>query len=226
MHRLSPNEIDSYHENGFVVPDYKLPEETLQRMRDAYDALLANNPNISPDFMLGPHLENPGTQGVNGSSEWLDFATHPDILEMMSQLVGDDLILWGTTIFGKPALKGKATPWHQDGDYYPIRPLETITVWIALDDATTENGCMRFIPGSHKKRQLYSHHWEENPDLTINLVCDSEHFDESTAHDLVVEAGQISLHDVYMIHGAFATVRSSTGSGSGTLCANQSFSAK
>ncbi|MEM7207682.1 MAG: phytanoyl-CoA dioxygenase family protein [Pseudomonadota bacterium] len=201
---LSDEQIESYHRSGYVVPEYRLPESLLAEMRVAYDELLCANPGISPDFMLGPHLDNPGTQGVKGSKAWFNFATHPDILHMATQLVGEDLILWGTTIFGKPARVGKATPWHQDGDYYPIRPLETITVWIALDDATIENGCMRFIPGSHRGRQLFSHHWEENPDLTINLVCDSEHFDESGAHDLVLEAGQLSFHDVYMIHGSHA----------------------
>jgi ectoine hydroxylase-related dioxygenase (phytanoyl-CoA dioxygenase family) len=123
---------------------------------------------------------------------------------MAAQLVGNDLILWGTTIFGKPARCGKATPWHQDGDYYPIRPLETISIWIALDDVTPENGPMRFIPGSHKARKIFSHHWEENKNLSINKVCDSEHYDESIAHDLLLKAGEVSFHDVYMIHGSKA----------------------
>ena len=100
---------------------------------------------------------------------------------MVEQLIGEDIILWGTTIFGKPAHGGKATPWHQDGAYYPIRPLETLSIWIALDDAVPDNGCMRFIPGSHKDRKIFSHHWEEDQDLTINRVCDSEHFDEASA---------------------------------------------
>jgi hypothetical protein len=201
---LSEQQIADYHRDGFVIPDYTIPAAMLVRMRDAYDKLLDDNPHISPDFMLGPHLKTPGTQGVKGSQDWLDFATHSEILERVAQLVGDDLILWGTTIFGKPARVGKETPWHQDGDYYPIRPLETITVWIALDDVTVENGCMRFIPGSHKSKKLYNHHWVENPDLTINLVCDEDQFDESSAYNLELAAGQLCFHDVYMIHGSHA----------------------
>ena len=202
--RLSAEEIARYHEDGYVVPRYRLPDEVLARLRAAYDALLAANPDISSDFMLGPHLEKPGTQGVKGSPAWLDFATRPEVLDMVEQLIGEDIILWGTTIFGKPALGGKETPWHQDGDYYPIRPLETLTIWIAIDGATPENGCMRFIPGSHKARGIFSHHWEEDDALTIKQVCDAEHFDEAAARDLVLEPGQISLHDVYMIHGSRA----------------------
>lgn len=203
-HLLSASEIERYHENGFVVPDFRLPPAQLDRMRDAYDRLLLRNPGVSADFMLGPHLEQPGAQGLKGSREWLEFARQKEILDIAAQLAGEDLILWGTTIFGKPSRVGKATPWHQDGDYYPIRPLETITVWIALDDATTANGCLRFIPGSHRQRQTFSHHWEDNNAYTINQVCDAEHFDAATAYDLVLQAGQMSFHDVYMIHGSHA----------------------
>ena len=198
---LSAAEVARYHQEGYVVPqNYRLPEMVLAEVRAAYDQLLAENAGIASDIMLGPHLSKPGAQGVRGGRAWFDLATRPEILDMVEQLIGPDIILWGTTIFGKPARDGKATPWHQDGDYYPVRPLEVLTIWIALDDATPENGCMRFIPGSHRAHKLYSHHWEENPDLTINLVCDREHFDEDSAVDLILEAGQISFHDVYMIH--------------------------
>ena len=201
-HRLTDSEINTYREKGYVVPDYVLPDDVLAAMRSEYEKLLVANRDLGSDFLLGPHQEKPGAQGVKGSSVWFDFATHPDLMEMAAQLIGEDIILWGTTIFGKPARGGKGTPWHQDGDYYPIRPLETMTIWIALDDVTPENGPMRFIPGSHKGKKNYSHHREENPDLTIYDVCDSEHFDESTAEDLIIKAGQVSYHDVYMIHGS------------------------
>ena len=200
--QLSDQQISQYQNQGYLVPDYKLPQELLEKMRAAYDRLLVNNVDLGSDFLLGPHLEKPGSQGVKGAAEWLELATHPDLMDMVAQLIGEDIILWGTTIFGKPAKGGKGTPWHQDGDYYPIRPLETMTIWIALDDVTPENGPMRFIPGSHKGKRQYSHHREERDNYTIFDVCDSEHFDESAAVDLVIDAGQVSYHDVYMIHGS------------------------
>jgi hypothetical protein len=198
--RLTAADVARYHERGYVVPHYKLPPDVLREMRSEYDRLLSDNADIASDIMLGAHMDRPGAQGVKGSVKWLELARRPEILDMAEQLIGPDMILWGTTIFGKPAKSGKETPWHQDGDYYPIRPLETLSVWIALDDATPENGCMQFIPGSHKARRIFGHHWEENDELTINLVCDRENFDESQAEDLILEAGQISFHDVYMIH--------------------------
>ena len=202
---LSLEETARYRRDGYVVPaDFRLPPDLLAEAKAEYDRLLAENAGIASDIMLGPHLTKVGAQGVKGSQFWYDLATQPALLDMAEQLIGPDIVLWGTTVFGKPAKGGKETPWHQDGDYYPIRPLETLTIWMALDDATVANGCLRFIPGSHRARKLYSHHWEENPDLTINLVCDSDQFEEATAEDLVLEAGQVSYHDVYMIHGSGA----------------------
>ena len=94
------------------------------------------------------------------------------------------------------------TPWHQDGAYWPIRPLATCTVWIAVDDATPENGCMRFIPGSHKSKTLAEHAVNNDPDYTLNQELDPATYDPAEAIDVTLEAGQISLHDVYLFHGS------------------------
>lgn len=202
--KLSPEELETYNEKGWIVPKYTLPKDLIEEMRREYHVLLENNAHLESDIMLAPHQTNGGSQGVVGSKKWLEFATHPDLMAIASQLIGDDIILWGTTIFGKPAVSGKETPWHQDGDYYPIRPLETLTLWIPLDDVTPENGPMRFIPGSHKSHELFSHSRQEGNDKTINLVCNDIHFNETAAEDLIIKAGQVSFHDVYLIHGSRA----------------------
>lgn len=205
---LTPSEIETYHRDGLVIPaDYRVPVNLLRRIDELYRKLLADNreyPDFSPDFILGPHLDASGTYGVKGDPAWLDFAQIPEILDMVEQLIGRDFILWGMTIFGKPARVGKATPWHQDGDYYPIEPLETLTVWISLDGSTPEQGCMRYIPGSHRDRRVYSHHFEHRDDYTLAQVIDDGQVDLDLARDIVLEPGQISLHDVYLVHGSEA----------------------
>ncbi len=176
---LTDREVASYHENGFIIPrDFRLSDDELGRLRSAYDSLIKRNletPDFNPDFIIGPHFSTPGKMGIKGDPEWLSFATNPDIIAILGQLAGTDLILWGLTIFGKPARTGKATPMHQDGDYYPIEPLETVSVWIALDDATPENGCMQYIPGSHKERRIFPHHWDESSNLTLTQIINPEY---------------------------------------------------
>jgi hypothetical protein len=199
---LSEQELAQYHDKGWIVPRWELPEKIIAEMRREYDLLLERNRHIASDIMLAPHQTNGGSMGVAGSEKWLEFATHPGLMEIARQLIGDDIILWGTTIFGKPPRSGKETPWHQDGDYYPIKPLEVLTIWIPLDDVTEENGPMRFIPGSHREHKLFSHSWIDGDDKTINMVVDPEHFDESSAEPLLLRTRQVSFHDVYMIHGS------------------------
>jgi hypothetical protein len=191
-----------------VIPSaYRLPAETLERIDQLYAELLEinrDNPDFSPDFILGPHLDASGAYGIKGDPAWLELARIPEILDMVEQLIGPDMILWGVTIFGKPAHNGKATPWHQDGDYYPIEPLETITVWISLDGSTPQQGCMKFIPGSHRDHRIYSHHFEHRDDYTLAQVIDDGQVDLDSARDIVLEPGQVSLHDVYLVHGSDA----------------------
>ena len=126
----------------------------------------------------------------------------------MSGVIGDDVILWGCHVFCKPAGEGYETPWHQDGHYWPIRPLANCTVWVALEQSTVENGCLRVIPRSHRDRVLHEHLHEDRTDLTLNQRMADGIFDEAQAVDLELEPGQMSLHDVYMIHGAAANPRS------------------
>ncbi len=205
---LSATEIETYHRDGLVVPsNYRLSPATLAEIDRLYLELIERNrehPDFAEDFILGPHLDADGTYGIKGDPAWLQFARIPEILDMIEQLIGGDFILWGMTIFGKPAHNGKATPWHQEGDYYPIEPLETLTVWISLDGSTPEQGCMRYIPGSHRDHRIYSHHFEHRDDYTLAQVIDDDQVDLSTACDVVLQAGQVSLHDVYLVHGSEA----------------------
>ena len=162
---LSAAEIATYHRDGLVIPAFRLSSAMLETLDWAYKDLLARNegrPNFTADFILGPHLasddrarQTGASTVVGDSGPWLEIAQMPEILDMVAAVAGPDLILWGMTIFGKPPGGGKATPWHQDGDYYPIEPLETTTVWISLDHSTPENGCLRYIPGSHAARRVF-----------------------------------------------------------------------
>jgi len=107
-------------------------------------------------------------------------------------------------VFCKPAAEGFETPWHQDGHYWPIRPLATCTAWVALEPSTRANGCLRVIPRSHAAKQLHEHLHEDRNDLTLNQRLAAGAFDEAQAVDIELQPGQMSLHDVYMIHGAAA----------------------
>jgi len=141
---------------------------------------------------------------LRGAPEWLSFAAIPEILDMVSQLIGPDLILWGTTLFGKPARCGRETPWHQDAMYWPIDPPATCSVWIALDDAASDNGCLRVVHGSHRARQTMAHRTVGERDVVLSFEAEAAADADRCAHDVELRAGQISLHDIHLLHGSNA----------------------
>jgi ectoine hydroxylase-related dioxygenase (phytanoyl-CoA dioxygenase family) len=202
MARLHDDEIAHYRREGWVVPRFRLPPARVTAMVDALESLLRQNPGVRPEKLVSAHIEGDNGEGVRGSRAFLDLARDPEIVELVSGVLGEDVILWGCHVFCKPAVEGYETPWHQDGHYWPIRPLANCTVWVALEPSTIENGCLRVIPRSHAERRLHEHLHEERTDLTLNQRM--PHVDEAAAVDIELQPGEMSLHDVYMIHGARA----------------------
>jgi ectoine hydroxylase-related dioxygenase (phytanoyl-CoA dioxygenase family) len=202
MARLSDEEKEQYSRRGYVVPRYRLPCERITALGGTLERLIRDNPDVRPERLVSAHLEGNNTEGVRGSREFLDLARDPQIVDLVADAIGPDVILWGCQIFCKPGGDGMQVPWHQDGHYWPIRPLATCTAWIALDASDRGNGCLRVIPGSHARRILHPHLKEERADLVLNQKTSDEFFDEKSAEDVVLEPGQMSLHDVYMIHGS------------------------
>ena len=202
MARLHADEIAHYGTEGWVIPRFRLPDARVATMAAALDALLRDNPGVRPEKLVSAHVAGDNGEGVRGSQAFLDLARDPEIVELVSGVLGEDLILWGCHVFCKPAAEGYETPWHQDGHYWPIRPLANCTVWVALEESTAANGCLRVIPRSHADRQLHEHLHEDRNDLTLNQRIAPGAFDEASAVDLELQPGEMSLHDVYMIHGA------------------------
>ena len=199
MARLSSRERDAYARDGYVVPAWRFPERRIDEMRAALDKLIADNPGVRPEKLVSAHLEN-GSEGVKGSRAFLEFARDTDLVELIGDAIGEDVILWGCQVFCKPGGDGLETPFHQDGHYWPIRPLATCTAWVALDPSKKENGCLKVVPGSHRDKRLFDHLREDRDDLVLTQRI--QHLDESKAVDIELEPGQMSLHDIYMIHGA------------------------
>jgi hypothetical protein len=201
---LSAEEVEHYRREGYVVPRYRLPEARVRELAQALDKLIADNPGVRPEKLVSAHIERKGgnDEGVRGSRRFLELAMEPDIVDLVEAAIGPDIILWGAHVFCKPAAEGYETPWHQDGHYWPMRPLANCTVWVALEESKIENGCLKVIPRSHESRTTHAHLREDREDLTLTMRTRDDLFDESRAVSLELEPGQMSMHDVYLIHGA------------------------
>ena len=189
---LTDEEIRRYHDDGYVIPAFRLSEETVADIRAAHDRLLAKHPQFV-DYCPALLAYDTG---------FLNIARLPAVLDMVEQLIGPHFALWNSSFFAKPAGNGSKTPWHQDGEYWPIRPLATCSVWIAVDAATPANGCLRVIPGSHRRRRLGHHDYNGADGLSLPLEIRADEYDEDAARDIVLDVGQVSLHDIFLIHGS------------------------
>ena len=198
---LSAAEVARYQRDGQLTPAWRLPPAMLAGMRRSLERLLAARPNLRPDFIALPHVPWDGAGGVGIAREFFDYATDPALLDLVEQIIGPDIVLWASAVFCKPAATGLEVPWHQDGQYWPIRPRATVTVWVALDEVTVENGGMRVIPGSHRAGE-FSREQSEREDLVLNNVLNDPRLDLSALRNIELQAGQLSLHDVNIVHGS------------------------
>ena len=189
---LTSEEIKKYKEDGYLIPNFQMPEKDLLEIEKLHNFLVEKFPNFRnycPAVLL--HDER-----------FLKYCFNEKILNIIEHLIGKNFALWNSSFFAKPALNGHATPWHQDGQYWPIRPLATCSVWLAIDDATSQNGCLKFIKGSHKDKRLKKHKINKSEKLTLNQELLKSEYLEKNSVDLILKRGQISLHDVYMVHGS------------------------
>lgn len=200
--RLTPEELRTYREDGLVRPALRLDPDVLDGLRALLEETLAATPGRRPESLVCPHVE-----GMNGlpraiTDRWLAFCARPELLALVAQVIGPDVVLWGSQLFCKPAGTGLAVPWHQDGHFWPIRPLATCTVWVAIDDVDAENGAMLFVPGSHRTRELFPHAADHSEESALNARLAPEHLDLARAEVDELKSGELSLHDVYLVHGS------------------------
>lgn len=200
---LSEAEVAAYARDGQLTPQHRLSPELYGRMKNAIEGLIGANPDVRPEQLVGAHVKDNKDTGIRGAEELLECARHPDILDAVEQLIGPDIIFWGSQVFSKPAGDGMAIPYHQDGQYWPIRPMSSVTVWVAIDPARVENGCMRVAPGTHRNG-LLEHESSEDGSLALNQGLKRGAFDESTVYNVELEPGQFSLHDAMVVHGSNA----------------------
>lgn len=190
---LTTQQVEQFRETGFLSPvDVMSEHEATQYLDQLESAEKAHPAELNAENRNNAHL----------AFTFLDeLAHHPIVVDAVEDLLGPNLSLWGSVLFIKePRSKGFVS-WHQDATYMGIEPHEYITPWIALTPSNPENGCMRMIPGSHKSPvRKHDDTFHEDNILTRGQAI--EGVDESTAVDLVLRPGQMSLHHARVIHGS------------------------
>lgn len=191
---LSKEQIEQYNSQGFVFPLDVFSAEEAAANRAFFD-----------DVMQRAEAKGWNSYSINGWHKHLaglfDLVCTERIGDYVSDLVGDNLICWGTHFFCKEPGDTKRVSWHQDASYWPLTPSRTVTVWLAIDDVDEENGAMRVIPATHNQGQIAFERSSEDENNVLNqTVTDAEAFGEPVS--ICLKAGQMSMHADLILHGS------------------------
>lgn len=186
-------ELDHYRREGYAIFRAAIPPVLVGEARSHLEWLLSRHPDLRP--------ENLGHTLMTHDPFWVRLVSDPGLLDIAEQFIGPDIALFASHYISKPPFDGKPVLWHQDGSYWPLEPMEVVTLWLAVDDSTPENGCMRVIPRSHAM-DLQELRPNTEVDSVLKSEIDPSLVDESQAQDVILDAGDVSVHHPNLIHGS------------------------
>src|SRR5439155_10224698 len=191
---LSREQVAAFNRDGFLKGLRVFNDAEIAAHRRYFDGLLAR-------VIAGGGTSYSISTAHLQYGPVYDLLTHPRLVAYVRDLLGDDVVAWGSHYFCKMPRDGKSVPWHQDASYWPLTPSKAVTVWLAIDDADRENACMRFIPGTHHVGHL-TYRMTEAADQTVlnQEVKDVERYGQPV--DVELQAGEISIHSDLLLHGS------------------------
>jgi hypothetical protein len=191
---LSQEQILAFNRDGFLKGLRVFDDAEMTEHRRYFDGLLARV------LAAGGTSYSISTAHLKYGPVY-DLLTHPRIVAYVRDLLGDDVVAWGSHYFCKMPRDGKNVPWHQDASYWPLTPSKAVTVWLAIDDADRENACMRFIPGTHHVGHLTFRMTEDADQTVLNQEVENvERYGQPV--DVELKAGEISIHSDLLLHGS------------------------
>lgn len=192
--KLNADQISQYERNGFVFPVEIMSETEALDYRHRLEEAEARYPEV-----------------INGSSarnnahltfEFLDEIVHKsEILDAVEDVIGENILAWGSVLFIKEAHDPAFVSPHQDFTYMGLEPHDGVSIWLALSPSTGASGCMQMYPGTHRVGQLpHKDTFSEHNILTRGQVV--EGLDPANAVDIELRPGQMSLHHPRVVHGS------------------------
>jgi non-haem Fe2+, alpha-ketoglutarate-dependent halogenase len=194
--KLTREQLEAFNRDGYLTGIRIFSDEEALELRRYFDELLTrvlasgqDNYSIKTAHLLYGRV--------------YDLLTAPRIVAYVKDLLGENVVGWGSHFFCKLPGDGRTVGWHQDAGYWPLTPTNAVTVWLAIDDADVENACMRFIPGSHHFGHLtYQLTEESDPSILNQVVPEAERFGAPVNN--ILRAGEMSIHTDLLLHGSEA----------------------
>jgi phytanoyl-CoA dioxygenase PhyH len=190
---LSAASLERYRRDGFFFPIPVLTPAEAREYRRRLEAVeTAHGGALTGEIRHKPHL----------LFTWLaELVRRPAILDAVQDVLGPDLLVWSSSFFIKNGGDAAFVSWHQDATYWGLSEPDVLTAWVAFTEATVDNGAMRMVPGSHGEQLAHRDTFAAN-----NLLSRGQEIavavDETRGVDIVLRAGEMSLHHVRMVHGS------------------------
>ena len=189
---LTDAQIEQYHAKGYVYPFRALNLAEAAEARRKIEAFEARMGDEAQKFLaFKAHLPFRFLS---------DIIRHPRILDAVEDVLGPNILCWGSSFFQKNAHDQRYISWHQDSYYYGMQPSNTCTAWLAFSTSDVASGCVRVIPGSHMAQAEFV-----NTPTANNMLPRGQTIldvDESKAVSMVLQPGEFSIHHEAIIHNS------------------------
>ncbi|MCB9717498.1 MAG: phytanoyl-CoA dioxygenase family protein [Myxococcales bacterium] len=185
--------VEEYRRDGFMIFRGLIDPELIAEAREHVEWIQRRHPHLRPEHFHHPLMRD--------DAFWVRMVTDERLVDLAQRFLGPDLACFTAHYICKPPQDGQAVLWHQDGAYWNLQPMEALTVWVAIDDSQPDNGCLRMLPGTHRLELAPIVLRDDVP----NMLCSSvpaEMVDEDAAVDVVLRAGDVSIHHPNIIHGS------------------------
>jgi phytanoyl-CoA hydroxylase len=186
-------QLEEYENQGFTIFRNVIDSTLIAEAKAHFLWLRERFPEFRPEHLHHPLMRD--------DAFWVRLVTDNRLLDIAELFVGSNLACFTAHYICKPPLDGQAVLWHQDGAYWKLSPMQAASLWLAVDGSTTENGCLRMVPGSHKLplRKLVLR--SDMPNLLMSSMED-EYVDISNVVDIELQPGDVSVHHPNLIHSS------------------------
>jgi len=210
-YRLSDQQVEFYRQNGYLAGVPVLDSRQVDVLRAELEGLF--DPRHPGHELFHEYHSNessdPNTVLFHALGAWRiaagfhDLLWNPAFTVPASQLLGGPVRFWHDQLFCKPARHGGVVAWHQDYSYWTrTKPMAHLTCWIALDDATRANGCVNYVPGSHRWELLAITGLAGGMDAVQSVLSDQQK-QQFKPLPVEVRRGCAAFHHPLMVHGSF-----------------------
>ncbi len=184
-----------YDKEGYMLFPHVLDAGLVAEAQAHVEWLQKRHPDLRPE-QLGHTL-------MADDPFWVRLVSDDRLLDIAEVFIGPDIALFASHYICKPPRDGQPVLWHQDGSYWPLDPMQVVTLWLAVDDSVRENGCLRVIPGT-QHMQLQKMQARQDVANVLGSAMDDALVEEGRAVDCILPAGGVEVHHPNVVHGSEA----------------------